>query len=33
MRFYIIDDDPSMTMILQEIIEEDFNHTVCKNHK
>lgn len=30
MKFYIIDDDPSMTMILQEIIEEDFNHTVCK---
>lgn len=30
MKFYIIDDDPSITMILQEIIEEDFSHTVCK---
>ncbi|MGT2934149.1 DNA-binding domain-containing protein [Streptococcus catagoni] len=31
MKFYIIDDDPSITMILQEIIEEDFNNTVCKS--
>ncbi|MGT2888012.1 response regulator [Streptococcus didelphis] len=30
MKFYIIDDNPSVTMILQEIIEEDFNHRVCK---
>ncbi|MGT2919237.1 DNA-binding domain-containing protein [Streptococcus canis] len=30
MKFYIIDDDPSITMILQDIIEADFNHTVCK---
>ncbi|VTS13751.1 YcbB domain protein [Streptococcus pseudoporcinus] len=30
MKFYIIDDDPSVTMVLQEIIEEDFNHIVCK---
>ncbi|MGT2686887.1 DNA-binding domain-containing protein [Streptococcus porcinus] len=30
MKFYIIDDDPSVTMVLQEIIEDDFNHIVCK---
>ncbi|WKZ89689.1 DNA-binding domain-containing protein [Streptococcus iniae] len=30
MKFYIIDDNPSMTMVLQDIIEEDFNHTVTK---
>ncbi|EIQ82714.1 DNA-binding domain-containing protein [Streptococcus canis] len=30
MKFYIIDDDPSITMILQDIIEADFNHTICK---
>ncbi|EHB5082241.1 TPA: DNA-binding domain-containing protein [Enterococcus faecalis] len=31
MNFYIIDDDPSVVMILQRIIEEDFNHVVCKS--
>ncbi|MBA2796366.1 DNA-binding domain-containing protein [Streptococcus porcinus] len=30
MKFYIIDDDPSVTMVLQEIIEDDFSHIVCK---
>ena len=30
MKFYIIDDDPSITIILQQIIEEDFTHTVVK---
>ncbi|KHD44988.1 DNA-binding domain-containing protein [Streptococcus hongkongensis] len=30
MKFYILDDDPSVTMILQEIIEEDYNNTVIK---
>ena len=30
MKFYIIDDDPTITMILQDIIEEDFNNTVVR---